>query len=127
PEAATRPRVESDQITTAPQPRQKVPPSATVKRKLRLARSIPLSSAPTVEAMNCQKNNEPCCAVEMEHRAATRGSIGPRRVVTTPSTMNSAQAKSVKAAALRGLNPGAWRLAGAGSVVAEDILVCELE
>ena len=39
-------------------------------------------------------------------RDENRGRVGPSRVVTTPSTMNRPQAKSVKEAALRSLKLG---------------------
>jgi len=72
-----------------------------------------------VEAMNCQKNKEPTCAVEIDQRTDKSGSVGPRRVVTTPSTTKSAQAKAVKDTEAREVC-GPERVAG-GNCAADDI------
>jgi len=62
-----------------------------------------------VEGMNCQKNSVPNCDVVTGQRLANNGSVGPSNVVTIPRTTKSAQAKSVKEAALRAVNGEAAR------------------
>lgn len=69
-----------------------------------------------VEGINCQENKVPNSQVGTGQRLANRGSVGPSRVVTIPRTMNNAQAKSVKDAALRAVkDEWAGGVAGASS------------
>jgi hypothetical protein len=69
-----------------------------VDRKVRFAKRTPVSSVPTVEDANCQKNKVPACVGDIDHRSEIRGRIGPRRVVTMPRTTKREQANKVKAA-----------------------------